>query len=303
MRRARALTDRYARSELPVLVSGPTGSGKELFARRVHALSGRTGEFVDVNCGALPAEIIESLLFGHRRGAFTGASEDSIGLIRSAHGGTLFLDELSSLPLAGQAKLLRAIETREVRPLGDGPKRAVDFRLVAAVQDPASDVEAGVLRRDLAYRISGVVIDLACLAERREDIAPLARYFAGVHGCEIDADAFCVLLAHNWPGNVRELRAVVERASVGARTRVLTARAFAEALCHSIGHRPGSAAAALSPAAAELLRVCVASGWDANAAARALRLSRATLYRRLREHGLVLRLSSQSQNLIGTRDW
>lgn len=167
---------RVARSNLPVLLIGPTGAGKEVVARHLHAMSNRRGRLVDVNCGALPRDMIESLLFGHRRGAFTGALETTVGYIARADGGTLFLDELASLPHEGQAKLLRVLETREVLPLGSGMAQRVDFRVVAAVQaDIYTRVDSGQFRDDLFHRVAGLTLHLPGLGARPEDIEPTTR--------------------------------------------------------------------------------------------------------------------------------
>lgn len=293
IRHAVGLVDRFARSQMPILVVGDTGTGKELIAERVHAMSGRRGELVDVNCGALPGDMIESLLFGHLRGSFTGAIADSPGLIQRAHGGTLFLDELSSLPLTGQAKLLRVLETRTLRRVGDGEKRAVDFRLVAAVQENVGLlVERGTFRLDLAQRVSGVVIELLPLASRLEDIAPLAHYFAATHGCALDTDAVRVLMTHSWPGNVRELKVTIERAAIGSGRHVLTAEVIVEAMPAWALGSAGRGDASV------IIRACAEANWDAIRAAELLGISRATLYRRLKRHRLALGLCSRTRNLI-----
>ena len=295
VRRAIGLVDRFARTQLPILVVGATGTGKELIAQRVHALSGRRGELVDVNCGALPGEMIESLLFGHRRGAFTGAVADSQGLIAQAHGGTLFLDELASLPLAGQAKLLRVLETREVRRVGDGAKVSVDFRLVAAVQeDLAVSAAKGAFRLDLAQRVSGVVVELPPLAERQEDIAPLAQHFAAMHGSALTRDALRLLMSHDWPGNVRELKVRIERAAIGSGRHLITAQELSEAMPGNGRHLDAG------HDASALVRACADAEWDAIRAAALLGISRATLYRRLKVHRLALGLRSRRGSLIAS---
>src|SRR5206468_4996239 len=159
--RARQLVARYAPTRLPILIIGPTGSGKDLVAREIHRQSLRPGKLTDVNCGALPREMAESLLFGHRRGAFTGAVEATTGYVSVADRGTLFLDELGSLPLEVQAKLLRVLETGEVHVLGSDVSRATDLRVVAAAQDTLADgMRVGRFRRDLFQRLAGVAIKL-----------------------------------------------------------------------------------------------------------------------------------------------
>jgi transcriptional regulator with GAF, ATPase, and Fis domain len=217
--------DRVAPSDLPVLLLGETGTGKEVFAARLHRRSGRRGRLVPVNCAAIPRDLAEAALFGHRKGAFTGAERDAPGHFAEAHGGTLFLDEIGELPVELQAKLLRAVETREVAQLGAGldGARALDVRLVCATNaDLAAAVEAGAFRRDLYARIAGFTITLPPLRDRRADIVVLAeRFVAGK--ARLSAEFLEPLLVWPWPMNVRELRAAVLRALLGAEGTTLGA--------------------------------------------------------------------------------
>lgn len=288
MQLARNRVERFARSRLSVLLVGPTGTGKDLIARHLHARSGRHGQLVDINCGALPRDMVESLLFGHRRGAFTGAVETTVGMISRAHLGTLFLDELSSLPVEGQAKLLRVLETGEVLPLGASSKQAVDFRLVAAVhEDIKGRIASGLFRQDLFHRVAALRIDLPALDSRREDIAPLAEHFAQLHGRTINGPAMSVLRRTRWPGNVRELRAVIDRAVLLSDGASLEVEALSEAEneCTADGH------------AQELRNLCRVHCGRADAIAGALGVSRATLFRRLRAFGISLVSLRVSQSL------
>lgn len=290
---ARKQVARYASSDYPVVLIGPTGTGKELLARHLHGRSERAGELVDVNCGALPREMMESLLFGHRKGAFTGAVESTVGFFARADRGTLFLDELASLPLEGQAKLLRVLETKEILPLGESRKRLLDFRLVAAVQSDINvRMERGDFRPDLWHRLAVLCIHLPGLEARREDIPPMAAHFAEAHGCVLTKDAIAMLQARVWRGNVRELRAVIDRVAVIMDGAVITADHLSEGL---ETHREVSVS--LTPAAELLLKVCREHGGNQDAIMAALGISRATLYRRLRESGIVLKSLKVSRRL------
>ena len=292
-----ALIDRIAPTEVPVLLVGETGTGKELLAARLHAASNRTGELVDLNCGALPRDMIESLLFGHARGAFTGAVSDRRGLIALADRGTLFLDELSSLPPEGQAKLLRVLETGELRPLGSSSKIRSKFRVVAAVQsDLPARMETGDFRSDLYYRVAGVVVEIPPLRARPEDIVPLARHFAERCGRGVPAESEAVLLRHYWAGNVRELRSVIERACFGTDSDTLDPRQLTSALRLPSGNATGASRHGPGDAA-RLLEVCSEAGWNIDLAAQTMGISRATAYRRLARHGI--RLPSLNRRVSG----
>lgn len=214
------LARRVAQSEIPVVIEGPTGTGKEVLARFIHNNSMRaSGPFVAVNCAAMPEAMLETMLFGHRKGAFTGASETTKGLFRAADGGTLLLDELGEMPLGLQAKLLRALQEGEVTPLGATEPVKFDTRIIACTnRDLPSEVAAGRFREDLYFRLNVFPLRLAALRERRDDIAPLAFSMLMRHAPDpatvpwIDAKAIARLVAHNWAGNVRELENVVRRA-------------------------------------------------------------------------------------------
>ena len=209
--------DRVAASDATVLISGESGTGKELIARRLHARSPRAeGPFVSVSCAALPAELLESELFGHTRGAFTGAVRDRRGRFRAADGGTLFLDEVGELPHPLQGKLLRVLQERMVDVLGRDAPVAVDIRLVAATnRDLRADVDGGSFREDLYYRLAVVELPIPPLRDRPEDVGPLARHFVNLHGgdrsLELPDEVFTELRARRWPGNVRELENACER--------------------------------------------------------------------------------------------
>jgi transcriptional regulator with PAS, ATPase and Fis domain len=225
MREVFAVLELAAAGDVTVLLEGETGTGKELAARALHDGSARRrGPFVAVDCGALPEGVLESELFGHVRGSFTGATQARAGLFARAHGGTLFLDELDGVPLATQARLLRAIEERAVRPVGADQARPVDVRLVTAAQSRLERrVAEGSFRADLFYRISVLSLALPPLRARREDVALLVTELLrrrGFAAGEVAGDNLDLLLSHDWPGNVRELRNCLDRAvavSPGAR--------------------------------------------------------------------------------------
>ena len=218
---------KIATSTVPVLVRGETGTGKELVARAVHELSGRHGAFVAINCGALPRNLVESELFGYRRGAFSGAKDDRDGLVRRAHGGTLFLDEIAELPEESQVALLRVLQEGEVRPIGAGEVCAVDVRVVAAThQDIPARIAEGRFREDLYARLAGFVVEVPPLRERAEDIgamiaAILPRLGADATRLTVHRQAARALLAYRYPLNVRELEQALRAAAVLAEGREL----------------------------------------------------------------------------------
>jgi len=224
MEGVRKMAGRVAASSINVLVLGETGVGKEVLARLIHRLSGRAEKpLVALNCAGLAESLIESELFGHEKGSFTGATQTKIGLIESANGGTLFLDEIGEMPLPMQAKLLRVLETRQVMPVGAVRTRPVDIRLISATnRDMEAATSAGVFRPDLFYRLNGISLLIPPLRERTDEIPELITTFIGEICAEMErsdrpavtAEALDLLLTHQWPGNIRELRNVVERAIV-----------------------------------------------------------------------------------------
>ena len=226
MQNLRATLTKLARSQAPVYISGESGTGKEVVARLIHLLSPRSsGAFIPVNCGAIPAELMESEFFGHKKGSFTGASEDKLGLFQSAHGGTLFLDEVADLPLAMQVKLLRAIQEKKVRPIGTQTEVPVDIRLLSAThKNLQAQVNAGGFRQDLFYRINVIEVQVPPLRERGDDVILLAGYFCeqcrlrlGLSRVVLSAGARNLLQHYSFPGNVRELEHAIHRAVVLAR--------------------------------------------------------------------------------------
>ena len=223
MRMVKSLGTRAAKSGIPVLITGESGVGKEVIARALHGASERAGKpFVAVNCGALPVNLVESILFGHEKGSFTGAHDKHLGKFKEADGGTLFLDEIGELPLDMQVKLLRAIHEQEIDPVGSKRPVRVDVRIVSATnRDLASQVQAGNFREDLFYRLNVFPIEAPALRDRREDIPALVEHFVGrfnveegkrVAGCA--AETIALLQGYDWPGNVRQLENAVYRAIV-----------------------------------------------------------------------------------------
>ena len=298
MRELFALVRRAAPSHLPILITGESGTGKELVARAVHHLSGR-GTFVAVNCAAFPENLLESELFGHERGAFTGADREKPGLFETADGGTLFLDEIGELPSALQPKLLRALEQGEIRRVGATTERAVDVRVVAATNRSLDDeVAAGRFRDDLLWRLNVLPVHVPALRERPADIPLLAEHF--LRARPIESDAMALLTAYPWPGNVRELRNAIERATtLGAADAVR-----AEDLPPRI-HAAGRSAAVIADASRRqiplrdlereyILEVLRHVGGNKSRAAEILGLDRKTLYRKLEEYGAKDRTGTDS---------
>ncbi|MCU7376524.1 sigma-54 dependent transcriptional regulator [Paucibacter sp. O1-1] len=280
MLRCLELACQVARSAAPVLITGPNGSGKERVAAIVHANSGLTGApFVAVNCGALPGELIEAELFGSESGAFTGSTRAREGRFEAADGGTLFLDEIGNLPLAGQVKLLRVLETGRFERLGSSRTREVKVRVLSATNaDLRAMVRAGSFREDLYYRLNVIEIALPALAERGEDILPLAEHFLAGRATLSDG-ASAALLAHAWPGNVRELKNVIERAALLADGQTIGPELLA--LPAPAAHRN------LDEPSREAVQAALNSaGGVVSRAAQALGLSRQALYRRMERYGM-----------------
>ena len=301
MRAALDVARKVARHPSTALITGESGTGKELVARLIHAASPRAAaSFVAVNCGAIPEALLESELFGHVKGAFTGAVADSAGLFVEADGGTLFLDELGELPPPLQVKLLRALQESEVRALGAPAPRRVDVRVIAATnRDLAADVASGRFRGDLYYRVNVVAIRLPPLRERREDIPELALHFVARYNARLGLDvrgltpaAMRVLVEYPWPGNVRELENVVERALVLCGGPQIEPEHLPETV------RAGSAAGALAPTDLSVKRQTEAleralihraleqTAGNRTRAAQLLELSHRALLYKIREYGL-----------------
>lgn len=307
MRQVYSLIERVAGSAVDVLITGETGTGKELVARAIHRRSRRVdGPFVPIDCGAIPDTLLESELFGHERGAFTGADARRIGLIEVADGGTLFLDEVAELPAALQAKLLRVLQERRVRRVGARKETPVDVRVVAATsRNIDAMVEEGTFRRDLFYRINVVRISLPPLRQRGDDIGLLAELFASRAGREmghqagrLSTDAYQVLQHYHWPGNVRELQNVIRRALALASGEIAGVDDLPDELVAAAGGQSDTGFTAHDGFFAE--RAAYVSRFerqyltdllrrlrgDVSAAAKLANVPRGTLYRLLKSHQL-----------------
>lgn len=274
-----------ARSQLPVLVTGPAGSGKERIARLLHDNSARSGRpFVALNCGALPADLIEAELFGAEAGAYTGAQRARVGHVEAARGGTLFLDEIGNLPPAGQAKLLRVLESGRYQRLGSPKELEADVRIVSATNaDLPALMKRGEFREDLYYRLHGIELRLPSLKDRPEDLLPLAESFLAGRARLSDA-ALARLQAHAWPGEVRELRHCIERA-------VVLAQGAAWIEVGHLGLPAGSVLAMEArnldePTREQLVAALAQHQGNVSRVAAAFGLSRQAVYRRLQHHGL-----------------
>ncbi len=298
--RAKELIAMYARTDPPILIQGVTGVGKELFANALHVASTRAdGPFVCINCGAIPHELFESELFGYSTGAFTGArKEGKMGKIELANKGTLFLDEVGEMPLSAQVKLLRILEDKMISRLGSTHPVRVDFRLVVATnRNLKAMIREGKFREDLYYRLSAMAVTIPSLCERREDIPIIARSMLDrLNGnLNFSSDAMDILMRYNWPGNVRELRNVIERAAsfcLGNTIEIkdlpseIVSIATAEPELPCSGHNPLSAMRHLNERQL-ILDTLNREEWNMVRSARALDISRATLYEKLKKYSLV----------------
>jgi DNA-binding NtrC family response regulator len=292
----RVIADRVrqlANHRAPVLITGETGSGKEVFARAIHALSERQSRlFVALNCAALPAEIIESELFGHASGAFTGAARNHPGVFRDAEGGTLFLDEIGAMPLALQARLLRAIEQRSVRPVGTSAEIATNVRIVAASNARLRDLaDSGHFRNDLLFRLSAFELDLPALRDRGTDVVELAEHFLKtLPGASapraLGESAKQALLAYSWPGNVRELENAVRAAVALSSGKTLEAADLPPRIRESHKARAADSGRVDLDALerAHIERVIKETGGNRSEAARKLGIDRVTLYRKMKRY-------------------
>ncbi|MFT3772400.1 MAG: sigma 54-interacting transcriptional regulator [Minicystis sp.] len=282
-----------APSTIPIVLQGETGTGKEVMARAIHAMSRRTGDFVAVNCGALPRDLVEAELFGHRKGAFSGAAEERPGLVRSADRGTLLLDEIGDLPAPAQAALLRVLQEREVRPIGGTRAIPVDLRVIAATHRPLDRmVSAGEFRADLFARLAGHVIELCPLRSRREDLGILLGAIlphvapGGAAGVTLHPSAARALLCHDWPGNVRELEQCLRTASVLARGGRIEVEHLPPAVRRADERAATSRAAAEEARREQLAALLREHEGNVSAVARAMGKARIQVQRWMKRYGI-----------------
>jgi DNA-binding NtrC family response regulator len=295
-----SVIERTAPTDANVLILGENGTGKELVARELHAQSARAQQvFLAVDMGSISESLFESELFGHRKGAFTGANEDRLGRFQAADGGTLFLDEIGNLPLHLQAKLLSALEQRQVTPIGADEPQKFDVRVIAATNTPIEHLrDADLFRPDLLFRLNTVEISIPPLRERRDDILPIARHFAAIYAKKYDKAARTfstpaeqALLDYDWPGNVRALRHAVERAVILTRGKILEPNDL------QLDY-PGAPSEPKPPAAIPTMlnldemekdaieKALRKHGFNISRTAAELGLTRASLYRRMEKHGI-----------------
>jgi DNA-binding NtrC family response regulator len=293
------MAQQVASSDITVLIAGESGTGKELLARYIHANSHRNeATFLAVNCGALQEDLLANELFGHEKGAYTGATDSRAGLIEAASGGTLFLDEIAEMSLAMQVKLLRVIQEREVQRLGSTQAISVDIRLIAAThRNLAKEVASGRFRQDLYYRLNVVGLQLPTLSSRKGDIPMLAYFFLHKHATrmerdvdDIDEQAMAALVEYDYPGNVRELENIIERSVVLTRNSIISAADLPETLVqHSV--RVVREEAGRLPTLAEreadyIKYVLDQSGQNRTQAAKVLGIDRVSLWRKLKKYGM-----------------
>jgi DNA-binding NtrC family response regulator len=291
--------EKVARTDSSVLIAGESGTGKELVARAIHFKSERTnGRFLPINCGALPENLLESELFGYKRGAFTGATQDKVGLLKAADKGTVFFDEIGEMPLALQVKLLRALQERECYPLGSNDPIAFDVRVLCATnRDLEAEVRAGRFREELLYRINVIAINLPPLRERNDDIPLLANHFLrkfekslGRGGMRFSKGAIKLLMTYAWPGNVRELENTVERAAILSESDVIHSHDLPEKLHHAVAvtaselENPSLTLEELERE--HIKRVLERVGGNKDRAAQTLGIHVSTLYRKIQRYRL-----------------
>lgn len=319
MQKVFAIVEKVARTDSTVLVLGESGTGKELIARALHKLSGRSGKLVPVNCGAIPEEILESELFGHEKGSFTGAINSRIGRFQLADGGTIFLDEIGEMSPKLQVKLLRVLQERKVEPVGSTRTIDVNVRVIAATnKDLKEEVKAGRFREDLYYRLQVVPIELPSLRTRGNDIAILAQHFMS-RACEnlqkpmveIGAGALNIMTGYNWPGNVRELENLIERLAILNDSGILDAAELPDYVrggqqnCQIIELGDDLPASGVDfndlvdKFETRLISLALSkTNWNKKAAARLLHLNRTTLVEKIKKKGLAEQIEISVEDAV-----
>ena len=299
MKKVFDIIKRVAETNSTVLVSGASGTGKELVARAIHFNSRRNGKpFIAVNCGAIPETLIESELFGHKKGSFTGSIADKIGFFKAADGGTLFLDEISEMPVQLQVKLLRAIEQREITPVGMSNPISIDVRIIASTnRNLSTEVDAGKFRQDLYYRLNVVEIHLPSLAERKEDIAMLIEHFVDKYRKEmrkeikgVKKEVINILMQHDWKGEIRELENIIERGVIYCNDGYLSMADLPEFLQNESPSRDdiSSLQGAMNEYERKFIRgVLQRHNFEKEKVAQELKISLPTLYRRIKDLGIT----------------
>jgi DNA-binding NtrC family response regulator len=300
MEKVFSIVRKVADTDASVLITGESGTGKELIARSLHALSSRKeSPFIAINCSAIPRDLLESELFGHLKGAFTGAIKDKPGKFELADGGTIFLDEVAELPLELQPKLLRALQEKAVEPVGGSHPRKIDFRVIAATNlDMEKALGESSFREDLYYRLAVIPIHLPPLRERKEDIRLLLKHFCTKHGAEkvtFDEPSIAALLKYGWPGNVREFENMVERLLIMRGSDSLTLNDIPDKVRNSEASKSSGNVLNLPDGGYSLEKLeqeivteaLNRSGWNQTAAARFLKIPRHTLIYRMEKYGII----------------
>jgi transcriptional regulator with PAS, ATPase and Fis domain len=302
MQEVMRIVEMAAPSSASVLITGETGSGKEIVARTIHKLSPRAnGPFVPINCSAIPETLMESEIFGHERGAFTGAAERRIGCFELADAGTLLLDEIGEMPAPTQAKLLRVLEDRKVRRLGSKSETPVDVRVLAATnKDPEKAVYSGELRQDLYFRLNVFHINLPPLREHKDDIPLLVEHILrdvntkhGKHVRGIGTEVLDIFMSHTWPGNIRELRNILERAAIMCEKELITRACLPGEFGKTSAKNPSDLSSIKFPVGTTvdamerelILQTLNATGNNKTRAAELLAISLKTLHNKLKEYG------------------
>ena len=308
MQRVFEMIRKVAPTKSNVLITGESGTGKELVARAIHSLGSQNGSrFVAVNCGAIPEGLLESELFGHKKGSFTSAFQDKKGLFECARDGTLFLDEIGYMPIDCQVKLLRAVEHRQIIPVGSTVPIDIDLRLIAATnKDLAKEIKTGHFREDLYYRMNVVGIHLPPLRERKEDISPLVEHFIrkyntemGKHCVGVSDDVMRLLMSYDWKGNIREMQNVIERAVIFSEDEVIRMADIGLLGCHVVSLSEENESLQMAVRAYEREHICRVLNkydWNKVEAAKALNIGLSSLYRKMDE----LEIDSQKRKREGT---